>query len=128
MPYKIESKPHYQRVDIFGAATKWDAIQAIMELRQKDPCKAQADLWVIDEDVVVPLAEFGEVAATSTQELPADFQGAPTAIVVNNQLHYEMAKLYREQMNPAPFTIEIFQDLVAAEEWLAQYQTTGTPS
>ena len=118
MPYKILSETSYQRVDLWGQATKWDVIQAILELRQKDPVKAKPDLWVLDEEVVVPLAEYGAMAATSTDDLPADFRGAPTAVVVNNKLQYEMAKLYREQMKTAPFELEIFLDMASAEEWI----------
>ena len=119
MPYKIQSETGYERVDLWGQATKWDVMQAIIELRRQDPCKAKPDLWVIDEEVVVPLADHASMADASTQQLPADFKGAPTAIVVNNMLQLEMAKLYREHLKSAPFALEIFQDIAAAEEWIS---------
>ncbi len=118
MPYKIEGENGYQRVDLWGDVSKWDAIQAIMELRRLDPHKEVPDIWILGEGVVVPLVEFGDIATTAVDTIPPVFKGAPTAVVVADRLQREMVKLYRETI-PAPlFKIEVFADVESAAKWV----------
>jgi len=117
MPHSVEDKQDYILVALWGEATKWDVIQAVGRIREINPRKERPDIWVVTEEVVIPMADYVSIVEKALSAFPKDFEGARSAIVVANGFQLEMVKLYKKELSKVPYEVGLFLDLDEARAW-----------
>ncbi len=121
MSYKITKQDKYIEVSLLAGATKWDVIQAVGGLRQRNPLKEFPDVWILDEEVVIPFSDFENIMNRSLVEFPKDMHRTPSAIVVQDAFQLEMARLYVAELAAVPYEIRVFTNKEEAVAWIQQY-------
>jgi|GEM_PF-2819589 hypothetical protein len=117
MPHRVEDKNDHILVSLWGDATKWDVIEAVGKIRIINPRKARPDIWIVSEEVVIPMSEYVQIVEESLKEFPEDFDGARSAIVVANEFQMEMVKLYKKELSSVPYEVALFRDIQEAVAW-----------
>ena len=118
MSYRIERRPHWIEVQVWGDVNKAEAMEAVRRLRSMDPHKRISDLWVVGEGCVIPLADYATIVASVRALCPADMVGSKSAIVVHDQLQKAQMDIYRREAASLPFAIGVFLSKTDAEAWL----------
>ena len=124
MAYKIEAKDGYVEVQVTGRTTKHEIIEILRELSRRDPRKETPDLWLVESESQVPLADFIEIALAVGKLLPPGIVGARSALVAAD--HFQMAEMqmYRLESSFLPFELGVFHTQAEALAWLRDPEPT----
>ncbi len=118
MPYRIEKETDIHVVNIWGNTSKWEVIEAIGMLQQKDPTKSKPDLWILSDDLVLPYDAFSGIIEMINQPRPEGFIGNKTAVVASSKIQLFMAETFSLESGSLPYSIGVFSSRNEAVEWL----------
>lgn len=123
MPFKVQKEEGFFLVYLWGNATKWEVIQAVGEIRRLNWFKELPDVWVLEEDVVIPFSDYDTIIRQALSSFPAKMKGAPSAIVVRDAFQVEMARLYIQELSRMPYPVRVFTSMDEALVWVKDPQT-----
>ena len=118
MPYKMQKIDGFVEVSVWGETSKWEMLEAVWELRLRDPCKKVSDLWIVSGECMVPFDEFPEIAETVQSLCTPGMIGSKSAIVASDELQRAQLELYRAEAAILPFEIRVFRSRDDAVRWL----------
>jgi len=120
MPYQIQIRDGIAEVTLSGETSVAEVLQAVGELRDRDPRKEGCDLWEISEECVVPIDAFPAIAGGIKSFCPNGMVGNKTAFVANSEFQKSVMDMYRSEARKQklPFEIGVFTSRDEAVRWL----------
>jgi hypothetical protein len=120
MTCRIEERGDLVVVNVTGETSKWEVLDTVHRLHERDPRKDVSDLWILSSESVVPFDAFPELVEGIRRLCTDGRKFARSAIVASGQFQKALMDMYRSEAQSLPYEIGVFTSRAAAEKWLKE--------
>ena len=99
----------------------WNILASIALLFSIPEFQNKNDIWLLPEGPIdILFSDLEKINYVAEKNFPKHAVKGKTAIIVNNDLQYNLALLYSDIGKTLPREIKVFRDLNSAEKWIIE--------